>query len=323
MKYDRQTSLKHIGQEGQKKLSESVIAIIGLGAVGSCTSELLTRAGVGKLILIDHDIVDETNLQRQLLYDELDLGTPKVMAAVNKLKKINSDVEIETRFSYLTRDNIDLDCDVILDCTDNLRTRFVINDYSLKNNIPWIYAGAVEDRVMLFVTSNDACFNCLFGESEKGDTCEQVGILNSASVIASSLQVKEALKILLGEPACKELIHVNVWDNEFKKIKVQKNKDCNACNGVYKYLEAGEDYNIEYCKSKGFMSSKPLKSMKLNMKKLKENFDIVSDKGNLATFTVDGEEVIVHDYGELLFKNTNKDVITKLAEKIYGVANGD
>jgi len=318
-RYERQKVLKHIGEKGQEKLGKSTLAIVGLGALGTVSAELLTRAGVGKLILIDHDIIDITNLQRQVLFTEEDVNKSKAVVAAEALRKINSEVEFEERNVHLTYDNIDfLKADVILDCTDNMDTRFLINDFALKNKIPWIYSAAVEDRGMLFVSKGKPCFNCIFEKTNSLENCDNVGILNTSSVQIASMQVTEAMKILLNEETCKDLIHVNFWNHEVRKLKVKENPKCDACNGVFHYLETPkEDYKLKYCKVHDKMSAKPLRKMTLNLDLLKKQFKVLNENPLLA-INVDGEDVIVRDFGELFFsKETNKERLKGLTEKIY------
>jgi len=175
MRYLRQEIFREIGKKGQSKLRKSTVAIVGLGALGSVSAELLARAGIGKLIVIDRDIVELSNLQRQSLYDESDIGKPKAIAAKEKLSKINSEIKIDIFIDDLNRENIDKilslrgkyidekfnkivennkknknNIDLILDCTDNLETRFLVNDFSIKNKIPFIYSSAVGSKGYVF-----------------------------------------------------------------------------------------------------------------------------------------------------------------------------
>ena len=150
-----------------------------------------------------------------------------------------------------------------------------------------------------------------------------IGITGPAQTIEDTyIGLTEALKMLLGESPVKELIHVNVWKNDFKKIKVKENKNCKACQGEFEFLKPPkEDYKIEFCSSKAVMSAKPLRTMKLNMNSVKEKFKTIADASIVAVINVDGEEVIVHDYGELFFKKErNEDKLKEIAEKIYKVA---
>ena len=165
MDYTAQEGL--LGKEGQTLLSKKTVCIVGIGALGSVSAELLTRSGMGRLILIDSDKVEESNLHRQLLYAQKDINQPKVLAARTHLESINPKIKIETHEVRLTADNISLlKSDLILDGTDNLETRFIINDYAVKNKLPWIYAGAIQTKGFIFpILPNQPCFECLLGHA--------------------------------------------------------------------------------------------------------------------------------------------------------------
>src|SRR3989344_2567536 len=212
MRYTRQEIFSEIGKDGQNKLGKSSVVIVGLGALGSVSAELLARAGIGKLILIDRDIVELSNLQRQSLYDEGDIGKPKALAAKEKLNKINSEVEIDFYVEDLNSGNINeiisingnynnvknnkkyiknnKNTDLILDCTDNLETRFLINDFSVKNRISFIYSSAVGSKGYVFnvIQKKTACLKCFLKEAAQLGTCETVGVLNTITNLISSIQ---------------------------------------------------------------------------------------------------------------------------------------
>mgnify|MGYP001594733519 CR=1 FL=1 len=161
MRYIRQE--KFIGKEKHDLLRKKTVSIVGLGALGSVASELLTRAGIKKLILIDRDFLELSNLQRQSLFEEKDIGKSKAVVLKEKLNEINKDVDIISYFDNLDNENIDLiNSDLILDCTDNLETRFLINEYSVKNKIPFIYGSAVGDSGACRARSRDPAAKFLF-----------------------------------------------------------------------------------------------------------------------------------------------------------------
>ena len=236
MRYSRQE--KVLGKENQEKLSKSTVAIIGLGATGSSSAELLTRAGVNNLILIDRDYIEESNLQRQHLFTEKDIGKPKAEVVEKHLKKINSKVKIKSYFDNLDENNINLlKADIILDCTDNLTTRFLINEYSIKENIPWIYSAVIRNSGYIFNSiPRKTCLRCFVVEASNLETCESSGVMNTTSTLISSLQISEAIKILTKQDYEKDLIFVNLTNNTLDKIKVKKNKSCPACNKQFEYL---------------------------------------------------------------------------------------
>ncbi len=238
MDYSRQELV--IGKKAQKQLEKSKVAVIGVGALGSLTSELLVRGGVKKLILFDRDFVEMSNLQRQHLYKLDDVNKPKVKVAKKHLKEINPDVSIKGHFESLTANNIKKlkKVDLILDCTDNMQTRFLLNDFCVKNKINCVFASAIQEKGYVYVyVPKKACYSCIFSGLKSIDSCETLGVLNGISSLVSSLQVSEAIKLLIGKKAEEGLIHVNLGKNEFNKIKVEKRKDCKVCKGKFDYLE--------------------------------------------------------------------------------------
>lgn len=244
LRYHRQELI--IGKKGQALVGTTTIAIVGLGALGSVSAELLTRAGIGKLILIDRDIVELTNLQRQVLYTEKDIDLPKATALEAHLNQINSTIKIASMPIDLTSKNIHAlnDADIILDGTDNLYTRFLINEFCRKYKKSWIYAGAIKTTANLMVITPPQphtptpCFRCVFQEATGLDTCDTAGILNTTSMLIASMQVTEALKIILGKPTIQGLLSYDLWHQRLSIISVKKNSECPVCKGNYEYLES-------------------------------------------------------------------------------------
>ena len=230
-RYARQLVLKEIGPKGQAILKKKVVAIIGLGGIGGIAAQALARAGVGKLILVDPQDVDITNLQRQVLYKETDLEKSKVKAAEEALIEANSELNIEKHKMELSKDNIDfLKSDLILDCSDNLQTRFMINDFAVKNKVPWIFATALRTSGLVHAfLPGEACFRCLFPDSQSPNSCMTVGILNTAAWLTGCLQATDAIQFLLGKKSCSHLVRFDIWKFEMEKIKVKKNPKCKLC----------------------------------------------------------------------------------------------
>jgi len=254
MRYIRQEILREIGKKGQAKLQKSAVAIVGLGALGSNSAELLARAGVGKLLLIDRDIVELSNLQRQSLFDENDIGKAKAAQAKKHLSSINSNIKIDFFIDDLNSENIGKifngksQIDLILDCTDNMETRFLLNDFCVKNQIPFIYSSAVGSKGYVFniIPQTTPCLKCFLKEAAQLDSCETIGILNTITNLISSLQINEALKILLKTGDFeKKLLFFDIWKNELLKIKVNKDKNCICCaNSVFEYLSGKKSSKI-------------------------------------------------------------------------------
>ncbi|MDP3990155.1 MAG: HesA/MoeB/ThiF family protein [archaeon] len=251
-RYSRQELLTDIGKEGQLILKNKTVAIVGIGALGTVSSELLTRAGIGNLILIDRDVIELSNLQRQNLFTENDLGKSKSNVAKIRLTQINSTLNLTSYSIHLNSKNISVlkNADLILDCTDNLSTRFLINDFCKKNNLPWIYAAAIKTSGQVMpILPGGPCLSCFVKETPT-ESCNTAGVLNSATSSISALQVSLALKILLGKETAPELYCYDLWKPEFRILSISKNKECLACNGRYNYLNnLTESKQIKFCSS--------------------------------------------------------------------------
>jgi adenylyltransferase/sulfurtransferase len=240
-RYSRQILYPPIGEGGQQRLGAAHAAIIGCGATGAAAAGLLARAGVGKLTLIDRDFVEASNLQRQLLFDEADVRDvlPKAEAARRKIALFNSQVEVRAQVADLTPSNIaELleDAAILLDATDNFETRYLLNDFAVQQQRPWIYAAALGAYAvtMNILPGETACLACLFPQPPEGvaDTCDTAGILNSAVNFAASIQVTEALKFLVGakDAMRRTLLSRDLWSNEQSEIPASAPRDgCAVC----------------------------------------------------------------------------------------------
>ncbi len=250
-RYSRQVLFQAIGAEGQNKLAQARVAVVGCGATGSAVASLLARSGVGALRIIDRDYVETSNLQRQSLFDEEDAreSLPKAIAAARQIARFNSRIVVEPHVADLIPANADSllgGCDLILDGTDNFETRYLINDYAVKNSVAWIYAAAVASYAvtMNILPGETACLACIFPEPPRGtvETCETAGILNSAVNLVASLAATEALKFLVGARAKmrRTLLSWDVWTNERAELAAMHPRSgCRACAGDFAHL-AGE-----------------------------------------------------------------------------------
>jgi len=251
-RYSRQVLFRGIGAAGQQKLALGRVAIVGCGATGSALASLLARAGVGTIRIIDRDYIEFSNLQRQSLFDESDAreSLPKAVAAARKIAAFNSQIVVEPQVADLTPANIDSllqDILLILDGTDNFETRYLINDFAVKNSLPWIYTGAVGSYgvTMNILPGRTACLACLFPDAPQGmlETCETAGILNSAVNQGASIAATEAIKLLVGaeEQLRRTLLSFDVWSNQRTEIASDKARPgCRACGShEFPYL-AGE-----------------------------------------------------------------------------------
>ena len=259
-RYSRQLLFPGIGPEGQRKLAQSRIVIVGCGATGSVLSSLLVRAGVGYVRIIDRDYIEPSNLQRQVLFDESDSAEslPKAIAACRKLQQINSTVTIEPHVEDLTPRNCEElleETDLILDGTDNFETRYLLNDYAVREGRPWIYTAAVGSYgvTMNVLPGDSACLACVFPHSPTGaiETCDTGGILNSAVNLVASMAVTEAMKFLVGARAQlrRTLLSFDAWHNEHSEIRADHPRpDCEVCQQrEFQYLAGRAHPHISLC----------------------------------------------------------------------------
>lgn len=240
-RYSRQIRFSPIGEEGQAKLLESRVAVIGCGALGSFQAGALARAGVGTLDIIDRDYVELSNLQRQWLFEEQDAidGLPKAVAAARSIARINSSIAVNPVVADVSAANIEdllADADVILDATDNFETRYLLNDYAIHSDTPWIYGAAVSSYglVMPVLPGRTSCLKCIYPEPPSGaqPTCETAGVLNTITSLIASLQVSMAYQILVGriDEVPSKLTTVDIWTGVVRQIRQPlPAPDCQAC----------------------------------------------------------------------------------------------
>ena len=265
-RYSRQILFEPIGEEGQERLLQSKATIIGCGALGSTLANLLVRAGVGHLRIVDRDFVEASNLQRQSLFEEADAQAllPKAVAAERRLRCINSDVEVQGVIGDLTSANAEEllgDSAVLLDGTDNFETRLLINDYAVKKSVPWVYAAVVSSHglTMPIHPGESACLACLVEESGPAEdsgmranepTCDTVGVLGPTAGVIASLEAAYAIKILVGKSETQDarLVTVDVWTGRFQSLRIPRRDDCRACGERrFSYLQGEAQPRLTMC----------------------------------------------------------------------------
>jgi sulfur carrier protein ThiS adenylyltransferase len=249
-RYSRQELFPSIGKVGQKKISDKHVLIVGAGALGAANAENLVRAGIGKITIVDRDYVEWSNLQRQQLYSENDAKDrlPKAIAAANRLKAINSEVEIESHIMDVgVEELVELveGVDVIIDATDNFDIRMMINDISQKESIPWIYGACVGSYGLSYtiIPGRTPCLHCILESIPLGGiTCDTVGIIQPAIQMVVAHQSSEALKLLVEDNASlrNKLVSFDLWKNQYSSIDVRslKKPNCTSCgtDRVYPFL---------------------------------------------------------------------------------------
>jgi molybdopterin-synthase adenylyltransferase len=248
-----------IGEDGQARLLASRAVIVGCGAIGAAAANLLVRAGVGRVRVIDRDFVEPSNLQRQALFDEADAlqALPKAVAAERKLRSINSAIAVEGVVADLNPRNAPellAGSDLILDGTDNFETRFLINDFAVSSGLPWIYAAAVASYglTMTILPGVTPCLACLLETQRQGleETCETVGVLGSIVNLIASLEVADALKLLAGrtDQLRGRLISCDVWSGRFQSVRAPRNPGCRVCVlREFSYLQGEAQPHITMC----------------------------------------------------------------------------
>lgn len=263
-KYSRQILFAGIGEAGQERLLRASAVLVGCGALGTVAGNLLVRAGVGRLRIIDRDFVEPSNLQRQTLFDEADAraALPKAVAAERRLRAINSGVEVEGIVSDLMpRNAAELlsGFDVLLDGTDNFETRLLLNDAAISLNIPWIYAAVVGSYglTMTIRPGETACLACLLEHGEgfaaaagSEATCDTVGVLNAAVGAIASIESADAIKLLAGKPEALHgrLVACDVWTGQFQSIRVARDPACRACvRREFRYLAGEAQPHLTMC----------------------------------------------------------------------------
>ncbi len=259
-RYSRQVLFAAIGEKGQARLQAASATIVGCGALGSVSATILARAGVGRLRLVDRDLVQESNLHRQVLYTEEDVRSlkPKAIAARDHLRAANSAIDLEAVVADLNPDNaVELltGCDLILDGTDNFETRFLINDVSVRHGVPWIYAACLGSYgvTMNILPGSTACLRCLMETPPPpgtAPTCDTAGIIGPVVSAIASVQAAEALKFLSGksEAMSDALWSLDVWTQSVTRVEVPRGggrRRCATCDGL----------EFEYLSGKGTRSS--------------------------------------------------------------------
>jgi sulfur carrier protein ThiS adenylyltransferase len=283
-RYSRQELFIPIGREGQDRIREKSVLIVGAGALGAANAEALTRAGVKRIVLVDRDYVDWTNLQRQQLYSEEDARNqlPKVIAAMNRLSQINAEVEIQAHVLDMgieEAEQLISGIDLIMDATDNFETRLLINDLAQKYHVPWIYGACVGSYGISYtiLPGDGPCLNCLLDKiPANGQTCDTAGIISPAVQMVTAYQTAEALKILVEdfEAVRKKIVTFDLWTNEQVQLGTGKAKktDCPSCGGEpsYPYLDKASEMKTAVLCGRDTVQIRPATSREINLEQLED-----------------------------------------------------
>ncbi len=335
-RYSRQMLFKPIGIEGQQKLTQKHVLIIGAGALGTGGAEVLVRAGVGKLTIVDRDYVEWSNLQRQQLYTEEDAEKrmPKAIAAKRHLQRINSEVHIEAHIVDVTPTEFEqlIDgVDLIIDATDNFDIRMIMNDISQKHHIPWIYGSCVGSYAISYtvIPNETPCLHCLMEDVPVGGlTCDTAGIISPAANMVIVQQTAEALKILTENwhALRKKLISFDLWNNQQTAIDVStvKKPTCPSCGQKpsYPFLSFARQTKTAVLCGRDSVQIRPAKTEEQNLKKLAErlkHLGKVELNPFLLSFTNGDERLVMFQDGRTLVHGTDDVVKAKtLYHRYFG-----
>ncbi len=321
-RYSRQMRFAPWGGQGQHRFGASRVAIVGCGALGTVQAEILTRAGVGLLRIIDRDLVELSNLQRQFLFSEADAkeGTPKAVAAARRLAQINSEVALEPIVADLSPSNIEElleGIDLILDATDNFETRYLINDFSVREDIPWIYGAAVASYglKLAIIPNVSACLKCVYPEPPQGaqPTCETAGVLGTVTATIAALQAADAMKILAVGRAVPpagfiaRLTTIDLWTGDIRQIAPpSRDPDCACCaRRDFVHLDGSRRAPISLCGRNAVQIHERARPLDLS--------DLAERLGQLAPVrsnefalrvTLDAYELMIFPDGRAIIKGT-------------------
>lgn len=320
-RYSRQSRFPGVGALGQERLRAAGVLVVGCGALGSAAVDLLARAGVGRLTIADRDFVELSNLQRQLLFEEADAaaGLPKAVAAARAVARVNSEVDVRPVVADVTPANVEplvAGADVVLDGTDNLETRYLLNDACVKHGVPWVYGGAIgaTGMTMTVVPGETACYRCVFPNGAAGaalGTCETAGVLASSVLVVAALQFTEAVKILVGDRA-----HVNrgltafdLWTNDLERAEhLRRDPGCACCGARrFDYLEARATSQTTTLCGRNAVQVSPGCAVSLDLAELGRRLGAAGDvtcTEHLVRFSVGGRELTVFADGRAIVKGT-------------------
>lgn len=325
-KYSRQMLFQPLGRDGQERLSASSAVLVGCGAIGAAAANLLVRAGLGRLRIIDRDFVELSNLQRQSLFTESDAreALPKAVAAERNLRSLNADVQVEGVVADLTsRNAADLlaGFPLILDGTDNFETRFLVNDFAVKTGTPWIYSAAVASYglTMAILPGKTPCLACLLDSSAGAgleETCDTIGVLGPIVNLIASLEVAEAMKLLAGRDSALHLrlLSCDVWTGRFQSVQPERNPQCHVCvQHQFAHLSGEAQPHITMCGRDSVQIHERTRSLDLKslQDRLSSSCSDVRQNGFLLRFRIEPYEMTVFSDGRAILKGTRDPAIAR------------
>src|SRR3984957_3935574 len=333
-RYSRQILFGGIGEAGQQRLLDSSAVIVGCGALGTALANLLVRAGVGRIRIVDRDFVEPSNLQRQTLFEESDAAEalPKAVAAERRLRGINSGVAVEGIVADLSPRNAEgllNGFPLVLDGPGHFEARFLLNDVAIHLNVPWIYAAVVASYgVTLTVRPGEtACLACALESGDENgsraagteDTCDTVGVLGAAAGVIASIEAAQAIQLLTGksESTGGRLISFDVWSGKFQSVRVARNLECRACaRRDFRYLEGEAQPHLTMCGRDSVQIHERRRQLDLTElgKRIAPTVAEVRENGFLLRFRVPPYEMTVFADGRAIIKGTRD---TSIARSLY------
>ncbi len=314
--YSRQIVLKELGEQGQRKLRQSTVAVIGVGGIGTASALYLALAGVGSLILVDQDTVELHNLHRQILFSLEDLRLPKAEVAARKLKTVNPEVNLIQVPDNLREENIKETlekADLVVDGLDNMRTRYMVNSACYRLRIPYVFGGAIamEGNVSVFHPPETPCLECVLPAFDDRHLpgCDTRGVLGATAGIVGSIQAMEAIKLLAGiDDSLKgRLLVCDFRQMEFEKIQIFKREDCKICGAGVAAKLAPSSRLVWLC-GRDTVNVNPTNPVDLNMERiverLRQRHEVLARSSIVAVFRYDDTEVSLFRNGRMLIKGT-------------------
>jgi molybdopterin/thiamine biosynthesis adenylyltransferase len=331
-RYSRQELFAGLGRDGQARLRQARVVVVGCGALGTVVSEMMVRAGVGAVTVIDRDFVEESNLQRQSLFDEQDVarGLPKAAAAEAHLRALNSDVEVRGVVTDLEPDNASAllsGADLVLDGTDNFETRFLVNDLCVRDGRPWVYGACVGSYglALLVRPGISPCLRCLLEERPapgSGPTCDTAGVVAPIVHVIAGIQAGEALKLLAGrtESLLPGLVTVDLWQGQFDVLDLRGRAPwCPACTrGQFDYATVGPAGASAVLCGRDAVQVRPGRDAQVDLGALAGRLGPAADvriaNEHLVRFVVPEAELVVFRDGRAIVKNVRD---TAQARSLY------
>ena len=331
-RYSRQELFAGLGREGQARLGAARVVVVGCGALGSVASEMMVRAGVRSVTVVDRDFVEESNLQRQSLFDEADVarGLPKAAAAEAHLRALNGSVEVRGVVTDLVSDNADAllaGADLVLDGTDNFETRFLLNDICVRAGIPWVYGACVGSYglALLVRPKVSPCLRCLLEQQPapgSGPTCDTAGVVAPIVHVIAGIQVAEALKLLSGHPEnlLAGLVTVDLWAGQFDVLDLRGRAPwCPACTaGQFDYAVASSGGASAVLCGRDAVQVRPGRDAHVDLGALADRLgasaDVRAVNEHLVRFVVPEAELVVFRDGRAIVKNVRD---TAQARSLY------